>query len=274
MGMRAAAWAKGRGSVARIRRGRRIGIMIRERRFRVREAVARRSWGKLRRRHLPLVGPRLMMLRRLVGKLWLLPKGLLLGVLVSGSTPREGRWMLLPSGDTVWMAGIRLGVWWPIGMLLWRSWLGRPLWRRVASVPTWSMVLRHGCPWSGMRSRAGGPGLYMLIWSMGWIRRGPGVVNCLWVSLRHVVAGRRSAATRHWAGRGIFEGAVKLVCCLLAPFTDSVPGFFAEHGVGKVLELLSARKVSRVEFAPRPSVQLRWGGKVVVRLMWRWVRIW
>lgn len=100
------------------------------------------------------------------------------------------------------------------------------------------------------------------------------MVNCLWVSLRHVVAGWRPATTGHRAGCGVFEGAVELVCCLLAPFPDSVPGLFAEHGVGKVLELLPAGKVGRVEFAALSAVQLRWGGKVVVRLMWCWVRIW
>lgn len=100
------------------------------------------------------------------------------------------------------------------------------------------------------------------------------MVNCLWVSLRHVMAGWRPPTTGHRAGCGVFEGAVELVCCLLAPFPDGIPGLFAEHGVGKVLELLSAGKVGRVEFAALPAVQLRWGGKVVVRLMWCWVGIW
>lgn len=260
--------------MARIRRGRRIGALVRERRIPVGEVAAWRSWGELRRRHLALVGPGLVMLRRLMGKLWLLSKGLLLGFLFSGSTPWEGRRVLLCSSHTVRMTGVRLGMRWPVGMLMRRSRLGRPLWRRVAGVPTRAMVLRHGRAWSGMRSLAGWPGLDMVILSMGWVRRGSGVVNCLWVSLRHGVAGWWPATTWDRAGCGVFEGAVELVRCLLAPFPDSVPGFFAEHGVGKVLELLSAGKVGRVEFAALSAVYLRWGGKVVLRLMWCWVHIW
>lgn len=103
------------------------------------------------------------MLRRLVRKLWLL------GVLVCGSAPREGRWMLLCSGHTVRMAGVRLGMRWPMGVLVWCSRLGRPLWRWVTAVPTWAMVLRHRRARPGVRSWGGRPGLRVVIWSKGWV---------------------------------------------------------------------------------------------------------